>query len=273
MRSCTLQAFGLALLWITVVRPVWAQESQPAFDGLPPVSTRADLSLVDSLYVSLDVRGSLEAAEAIAGADSTDEEAIWRASRAALALGLLATEESVQMGWYRRSAAHAARVVALDSLRVEGLYLLAAAEGRRALQESPRVIAQLAQEVWVLAQRVLVLEPGHAGAHNILGKVNFEVMTLGRVKRFIARLLIGDNTALDSASWEEAERHQLASVKEAPFMILFRYELARTYLSLGRLAEAELQLREILVLPVRHPPDAVWQEEAQRLLAQLEKSP
>ena len=56
-------------------------------------------------------------------------------------------------------------------------------------------------------------------------------------------------------------------------MILFRYELARTYLSLGRLAEAELQLREILALPVRHPPDAVWQEEAQRLLAQLEESP
>ena len=273
MHSCTLQAFGLALLWITVVRPVWAQESQPAFDGLPPVSTRVDLSLVDSLYISLDVRGSLEAAEAIAGADSTDEEAIWRASRAALALGLLATEESVQMGWYRRSAAHAARVVALDSLRVEGLYLLAAAEGRRALQERPRVIAQLAQEVWVLAQRVLVLEPGHAGAHNILGKVNFEVMTLGRVKRFIARLLVGDNTALDSASWAEAERHQLASVKEAPFMILFRYELARTYLSLGRLAEAELQLREIMALPVRHPPDAVWQEESQRLLAQLEESP
>ncbi|HCR03888.1 MAG TPA: hypothetical protein DIU18_01725 [Gemmatimonadetes bacterium] len=273
MRSCTLPFFGLALLWITLARPVWAQDSLPAFDGLPPVPTRPDLSLVDSLYVALDARGSLEAAEEIAGADSTDEEAIWRASRAALALGLLATEESVQMEWYRRSAAHAARVVALDSLRVEGLYLLAAAEGRRALQESPRVIPQLAQEVWVLAQRVLALEPGHPGAHNILGKVNFEVMTLGRVKGFIARLLTGDNTALDSASWVEAERHQLASVKGAPFMILFRYELAQTYLRLGRRAEAELQLRELLALPVRHPPDAVWREDAQRLLVRLEESP
>ena len=272
MRSCTLWAFGLTLLWLTVARPVWAQESRPPFD-VPPVPTRADLSRVDSLYVALDARSSLAAAEALVGADSTDEEASWRASRAALALGLMATEESVQMEWYRRSEAHATRVVALDSLRVEGLYLLAAAEGRRALQERPGVIAQLAQEVWILAQRVLALEPDHAGAHNILGKVNFEVMTLGRVKRFIARLLVGDNAALDSASWEAAERHQLASVAEAPFMILFRYELAQTYLRLERPAEAELQLRELLALPVRHPPDAMWQEDARRLLAGLEENP
>jgi hypothetical protein len=218
MLSRPLWAFGLTLFRLAVARPVsvWAQASRPAFD-VPPIPTRADLSRVDSLYVALDASGSLAAAEALVAADSTDEEASWRAARAALAMGLLATEESEQMGWYRRSEAHAARVVARDSLRVEGLYLLAAAEGRRALQERPRVIAELAQEVWILAQRVLAVEPGHAGAHNILGKVNFEVMTLGRVKRFLAQLLVGDNAALDSASWEEAERHQLASVAEAPY--------------------------------------------------------
>ena len=273
MRYYTLRALGLAFLWIMVVRPVWAQVPLPAFDGLPPAPTRANLSRVDSLYVALDAPGSLAAAETLVGADSTDQEASWRAARAALALGLLATGDSVQMEWYRRSAAHAARVVALDSLRADGLYWLASAEGRRALQERPRVIAQLAQEVSVLAQRVLALEPGHAGAHNILGKVNFEVMTLGRVERFIARLLVGDNAALDSASWEEAERHQLASVTGAPFMILFRYELARTYLCRERRTEAELQLRELLALPVRHPPDAMWQEAARRLLARLDENP
>ena len=67
------------------------------------------------------------------------------------------------MEWYLRSAAHAERVVALDSRRVEGLYLLAAAEGRRALQERPGVIAQLAQEVWVLAQRVACPRAGSRG--------------------------------------------------------------------------------------------------------------
>ena len=125
----------------------------------------------------------------------------------------------------------------------------------------------------VLAERVLALEPDHAGAHNILGKVNYEVMTLGRVHRFLARLLIGDNQALDAASWEEAERHQVASIAAAPFMILFRYELARTYLRRGKRTEAELQLRELLGLTVRHPPDEMWQEIAGRLLARLEETP
>ena len=273
MRSCTLRAFGLALLWLTAAGPVWAQGPRPAFDGLPPVPTRADLERVDSLYVALDPLASLEAAEMLVGADSTDEDASWRAARAALALGLLATEEDEQMEWYRRSEADAARVVALDSLRVEGLYWLGAALGRRALQEGPRTIASLAQRVWVLAHQVLALEPDHAGAHNILGRVNFEVMTLGRVKRLIGRMLVGDDHALRSASWEEAERHQLASVEAAPFMILFRYELARTYLRRKQQAEAELQLRELLALPVRHPPDPVWQEEARRLLARLEEGP
>ena len=131
-------------------------------------------------------------------------------------------------------------------------------------RSAPRVIAELAQEVSVLAERVLALEPDHAGAHNILGKVNYEVMTLGRVHRFLARLLIGDNQALDAASWEEAERHQVASIAAAPFMILFRYELARTYLRRGKRTEAELQLRELLGLTVRHPPDEMWQEIAGR---------
>lgn len=76
MRSCTLWAFGLTLLWLAVARPVGAQESRLPFD-VPPVPTRADLSRVDSLYVALDARGSLAAAELLVGADSTDEEASW----------------------------------------------------------------------------------------------------------------------------------------------------------------------------------------------------
>ena len=105
---------------------------------------------------------------------------------------------------------------------------LAAAKGQRALGEGARAIAPLAQETWILAHRVLALEPDHAGAYNILGRIHFEVMTLGRVKRLLARLLVGGNDALRSANWAEAERNQLASVAAAPFMILFRYELART---------------------------------------------
>ena len=273
MRSSTFRVLGLAFLWITLARPVWAQAPRPEFDGLPPAPTRADLSQVDSFYVALDAGASLAAAEQLVEVDSSDEEASWRAARAALALGILATEASEKREWYRRSESHSERVVALDSFRVEGLYWLAAAQGRRALEERPRVIAELAEEVSVLAERVLALDPDHAGAHNILGKVNYEVMTLGRVHRFLARLLIGDNQALDAASWEEAERHQLASIAAAPFMILFRYELARTYLRRGKRTEAELQLRELLGLPVRHPPDEMWQEIAGRLLARLEEAP
>ena len=258
-----------ALATVTWGRAGLAQQPSRA-DELLRSAPRAELRHVDSLYHRFDVAASLTAAELLAQADSTDREASWRVARAALVLGLLARKEEEQNVWYRRAERHAARVVARDSSEVEGLFWLAAARGRLALQQGPRTTAELAQQVWDLSHRVLALEPGHAGAHNILGKLNHEVMSLSRLERFLARLVLGDNDVLRTASWEQAEHHHLSATARDPGVVLYHYDLAQTYLRQGKQAEAAAELRTVLALPARYPPDPMWQAQARRRLARLE---
>ena len=248
-----------------------AIESAPDFDGLPPVRGRDDLWRVDSLYAGMDALASLDAADALVLADSTDWEANVRAARAALALGIAAAKRADQKTWYLRSESYGARAVAIDSMRVDGLYWLAAARGRRTLLENPRTIVSLAHEVHAIANRVLVLDPSHAGAHNILGRFNFELLILSRVERFLARHLLDGDDIIKQATWEEAERHQVAAIGMAPFMILFHYELARTYARQGKRAEAREQYETVLALPLRHPPDPMWQALSRRAIERMEQ--
>ncbi len=238
----------------------------------PPLAETV-LARADSLYAAADVDASFAVAEALAAVDPSDGAAGWRAARAAVVLGLLAEEEEEQNAWYRRGEGHAARAVSADSLAIDALFWLAAAKGRLALQAGAREAAELGDEVWRIAHRILEAEPDHAGAHNILGKLNHEVMTLSRFERFLGRLFLGHNEALDGSSWEGAESHQLLAIAAEPEGILYRYDLARTYLRRGRRAEAEAELRTVLALPPRFPPDRMLQDDARRLVQRLADGP
>jgi hypothetical protein len=89
-----LRLLALSLLALAAALPAAAQESRPAFDGLPPGHERPELQRIDSIYVAENAQGSLDAAEALAQADPNDYEASIRAARAALALGIAAPKRS-----------------------------------------------------------------------------------------------------------------------------------------------------------------------------------
>jgi hypothetical protein len=230
------------------------------------------LARVDSLYHVFDVSGSLAAAEALAAADPRGAAA-WRAGRAAVALGMLAQEENEQNEWYRTGEAHAARALTADSLSMDALFWLTAAKGRRALNAGARDAARLGDEVWELAHRMLARDPDYPGAHNVLGTLQYEVMTLSRVERFLAKLILGDNEALDGSTWEGAEAEHRRAVALAPEAILYRYDLGRTLLRRGRTEEAIAELRTVLSLPHHYPHDSEIQGDARRVLARLGEQP
>jgi tetratricopeptide (TPR) repeat protein len=227
---------------------------------------------VDSLYHVFDVRGSLAAAETLAAADPRGVAA-WRAGRAAVALGMLAQEENEQNGWYRTGEAHAARALAADSLSMDALFWLTAAKGRRALNAGARDAARLGDEVWELAHRMLARDPDYPGAHNVLGTLQYEVMTLSRLERFLAKLILGDNEALDGSTWDGAEAEHRRAVALAPEAILYRYDLGRTLLRRGRTEEAIVELRRVLSLPHHYPHDPGIQGDARRVLRRLGEAP
>jgi tetratricopeptide (TPR) repeat protein len=216
------------------------------------------------VYASGDARRAFEMLAAYLDGRA-DYEARWKAARAAVSIGLLEATEDEQNRWYQIGMTHGAEAVRLRPDGVDGLYWLTANQGRLAIQLSPRASARAALEVWERARRLLELDPLHAGAHNALGKVGFEVMRLSAVERFLARTLVG-NEALKSASWEDTEMHQTRAVELDPGNPLYHMDLGRTYLETGRYELAERELSTALALPDRHPGDALYKREAREAL-------
>jgi tetratricopeptide (TPR) repeat protein len=255
--------FGRRLLFTLALLPLLPPEARPQ-DLVPNPAAR--LHAADSLYD----RGDSEPAFALLDAHllgaPADYQARWKAARAAVSVGLLQPSEEEQNRWYRRGIVHGSAAVRLQPDGVEGLYWLAANQGRLAIQVAPRAQADGALEVYRLANRLLSIDSLHAGAHNALGKIAYEVMRLTWIERLLAKALVG-NEALASASWEAAERHLRKAVELDPETPMFHLDLGRTYLYTDRFELAERELELALDLPYRHPGDALYKQEAAEALA------
>jgi tetratricopeptide (TPR) repeat protein len=236
---------------------------------LLPSSANAQLPRVDRAYERGDAAASLGAAEALLRDTPGHFGALWRAARAGLVLGILADTAEEQLRWYRAAEGYARRAAELKPERVEGHYWLAAASGRRALQlEGPRTTARLAAEARRQAEEVLRLDPDHAGAHNVLGRLYYEVMIMPAPTRFLARHLLGGG-AFEGIDWAAAERHLNRAVVLDPGFILYRLDLARLYWRTGRPADALRELDAIRTIPPAHPPDTLFKREAEALRGEV----
>ena len=116
--------------------------------------------------------------------------------------------------------------------------------------------------------RVLAIDSAHAGAHNVLGQLNFEVCARPAAYRFIAARLFG-MSLVRQASWQLAEIYLADAVRLDPSMIRYRMDLAKLLSRTGRDEEASRMLRAVGALPRIHPFDAALQSEAASLLATL----
>lgn len=155
---------------------------------------------------------------------------------------------------------------------VEALYWRTAARGMRADIESGGDQIDLASAVHEEALAILSLEPGHAGAHHVLGRLHGAVMRLGRIKRFMATRVLGGG-ALSNASWESAEHHFRKALAHEPQNVEHKLELANVLIDTGREEEARPLLQEVASVD---PVDAVvafFRESARARLAELRDAP
>jgi hypothetical protein len=109
---------------------------------------------------------------------------------------------------------------------------------------------------------------GHGGAHNLLGKLNYELMSLSRVERFLGRLLVRTQALRDS-SWESAETHLVAAAESWPDLVLFQFDLGLLYRKRGREQEARAAFRRVTEMAPVHPTDGSFQDDARRHLEEL----
>ena len=248
------------LLLLIAVTPAAHAQGFVGFGGAIP---EADL-----LYLAGQPEMAYELLEEHLATDSTDYEALWRAARAAVVRGIEQEGSRPQNRWLDPAIDYAERAVLARPDGVDGLYWRGVAAGRRALNASAGYAVELAQIVYDDAHAILAADSLHGGAHNMLGKLNYEVMSLSRFERAIARIFMG-NAALNDTSWESAEYHLLMAAEQWPDFVLFHFDLGQLYRKRGREEEARHSFARAIELPAVHPTDRSLQVQARLLLDEL----
>lgn len=241
-----------------------------------PRTAVATLGLLAALV--LPVAG-VAAAEAGAGPASPPGEAVRGWSSAPCPALLEGSWEAIRRGVSeaRRERARerfavaaelARQAVACEPDSARAHYTLAVAVGLHMETVGIRHKAALAHELETAAEAALAVDPDHAGAHHVLGRLHAGVMRMGTVEAFVARRILGADLVAN-ASWSEAETHFTRARDLEPLNPYHSMELGALYLDTGRPGPARVELARAASLPPLHPEQEVAVERARDLLASL----
>ena len=245
------------VLILAAVLPGSAAAQLSAFGG--PIAQS------DMAYMAGDPALSYSILEAQLAADSTDYELLWRAARAAVVIGIEQEESRDQNHWLDPALRLSERAVIARPDGIDGIYWRGVSAGRRAMNASPSYAVGLAEAVYTDAHAILAADSLHGGAHNMLGKLNYEIMSLSWFERTVAKTFMG-NDALDDTSWENAEYHLQRAVDAWPDFILFHFDMGQLHRKRDRQDQAIESFRQALTLRAVHPIDRRLQDQAREIL-------
>lgn len=244
---------------------------------LPPLAAQtaaAQVALGDSAYAALMPDAALQHYQAALALDSTSYDALWKAARAQVDVakqiqGTTDAEKDRRDSLYTVAHHYAGGAVRANPNGAEGHYTVSLALGRLSRTKGSKERVRYAKVIFDEATRAVELDPGHDGAHHVLGAWHAEVKRLSAIQRFFARTLFGGGF-MSLANWDDAVRHLERAVALNPSHIYHRLELAEVYEDLGRYSQARAQLTAIPVLPIADVLDAQYKQEAAEFLEDIQ---
>jgi len=234
-------------------------------------SAAAHIAEGDSAYAALEPATALEHYEAAISADSTNYEALWKASREAVDLGEFEPDKDKRKEYFAQGERFARRAVAADSTNAEGHFALARALGRVALTLGAHDRVKYGKEVRAQALEALEYDSLHAGALHVMGRWNAEIMRLSGFSRFFAKTFLGGGI-FDRASWDSAVYYMEKSVAADPKRIVHKLDLAEIYRDRNQPGDREKAREEFQAVidgPITEYNDKFYKKQAAKELAKL----
>ena len=236
--------------------------------ALAQTTARDHVALGDQEYAATNSAAALQHYEAALAVDSTNYEALWKASRSAIDLGEGTSDARKRDAYYRQGTQFARRSTVVNPGDAEGHFHLARSLGRTALSLGVRDRVKYAKAVREQALAALKLNPQHAGALHVMGVWNAEVMRLNGVSRFMAKNFLGGQV-FGTASWKDAAQYMEQAVTVEPNRLVHRLDLAEIYRDMGNKAKARAEAEFVVKAPATEPNDPKYKSQAQQLLASL----
>lgn len=147
-------------------------------------------------------------------------------------------------------------------------YWLAVSLGLETEYSGPFAKLTSGKECYEVTMRALELDPEHAGAHELLGRIHAGVMRLPWVVRKLGASL-GMNDALGEASWESAEEHLRRAAELDAAAIAPRLELGKLLVERDRAEESARWFERVLEIQPSTELDVAMRSEAKDFLAAI----
>lgn len=224
--------------------------------------------LGDASHAAFNPTAALAHYEAAIAADSTNGEALGKASRSAVDAGEQATDAAQRTRLFRTGEQYARRAVTASPNDPEAHFHLARALGRTALTLGVRDRVRYAKDIRAEALRALELDADHPGALHVLGVWNAEIMRLNGFERFFARNLLGGGV-FGTASWKDAVTYMERAVAVDPDRLSHHLDLGRIYADIGDTAKARAQFEFVVRGRRSDVNDPQYQVEAKAALQKL----
>lgn len=227
----------------------------------------------DSLDLALEPGPALVQYRAALALDSTNYEALWKASRAIVNIAKQIKGDDDSLKHRRDSLYVEARALAEAAVRArpnaaQGHTMIAQSLGRLSLTRGGKERVRFAKIIYDEAMRAIALDSTDDVAYHVVGQWHAEVKRLSGFTRFFAKTLFGAGF-MGIANWADAQRYMERSVALKPSHIFHRLDLAKVYIDVGRYAAAREELATIHGLPIADVLDRDYQQEAASLLTDI----
>lgn len=237
----------------------------------PALGQRSFEEVGDSLYAHFENVGALEAYSKARTATPT-LSVLFKTAVAAneIAQDLEAEgrrDEAEEM--YRVAIDHAEKLRDAYPEQAASWFILAATNGKMAQFSGGRDKVKIGRAVEEYYTRAITLDSTYALAYMVAGIFNREVAQLSWIQKLAARALFG---GVPDGSLEQSQAYLEKALKLDNTLLIAHFELAQTYIALGKPDKADSHLRFLRVLSPRSSEEVRVKARAAALLSPANSS-
>ena len=247
---------SLLCLFLLTTRPIQSQTN-----NLTDV-----LKSCDDLFFKFDDQGAYKALIDANKNFPHNAEILWRLCRVETHIAdrmPVSTDEQkdAQLVVYQTALSYGDSAVAADPKNSDAYTFRAAANGKIALFKGVFSVAPVVKQVRDDCERAISLDPNNSIAYYILGRTHAKLAEKPTIVRWPLGLAWGN--------LDDAIRFYEKAISLDPNFVMFRYDLAKAYISDDEYQKAKEQLYVIPRIPKRDEVDDSLKTESQKLLQEI----
>jgi tetratricopeptide (TPR) repeat protein len=176
-------------------------------------------------------------------------------------------DEKTRHTYFNNGLYLAKKALSLDINFADSHYCMALALGRINEFEDTKTKIANSKDIKFHVDEALKLNPAHAGAYHILGRWNRTIANFGSVEKLMINSMYGGMPK--GASLEGALHAFIKAVAFEPEFKLHQYELAQTYLEMGKEINAKIWYQKALKIKSYSNSDLIIDEKCAKALQQI----